>query len=176
VTAYFPESKVNSNLVSYYCFLILTEVLLLGTNSISGELLSSFGNMINLGVCVESRICCPIYVPVPTFVANVHCFVLLYFTEILYLADNDLHGSIPVEMGNMTGLKEFMIFANYLTGNIPTEFSKLISLFYLDVRYNKMSGMVPYAICELREKKLESIWIDCHGGMKCACCSNCLQN
>eukprot|EP00978_Attheya_sp_CCMP212_P010218 scaffold24561_cov64-Attheya_sp.AAC.5 len=93
--------------------------------------------------------------------------------KILHLADNKLNGSIPVEMGNMTGLQYLFLVANYLTGNIPAEFSKLKSLFYVDVRMNQMSGMVPYAICKLREENLQSIMIDCHGAMECACCANC---
>eukprot|EP00978_Attheya_sp_CCMP212_P029887 scaffold107933_cov34-Attheya_sp.AAC.1 len=93
--------------------------------------------------------------------------------ETLHLAGNELDGSIPVEMGNMTGLQDLFLYSNYLTGNIPAEFSKLKSLFYVDLRVNEMSGMVPYAICKLREENLQSIKIDCHGAMECACCANC---
>ena len=59
------------------------------------------------------------------------------------LRDNNLSGTIPNEIGNMTTLNGLRLDNNNLTGTIPSEIGNLI---YLDILYldnNQLSGSIP---------------------------------
>jgi hypothetical protein len=51
---------------------------------------------------------------------------------IIIIADNQIGGSLPSEIGRLSDLENFAIWANALTGTIPTEFGQLSRLTYLD--------------------------------------------
>jgi hypothetical protein len=42
--------------------------------------------------------------------------------------DNNLTGSIPTELGNLTQMHDFKVAGNMLTGTIPSEIGKLTNL------------------------------------------------
>jgi Leucine-rich repeat (LRR) protein len=56
---------------------------------------------------------------------------------------NELTGSIPTEIGNLTHLRVLDLFWNNLTGSIPTEFGKLIYLKELWLDSNQLTGSIP---------------------------------
>ena len=67
----------------------------------------------------------------------------------LNLADNDLTGPIPTELGNLTGLERLDLYANRLTGPIPIELGRLADLESLYLSYNDLTGPIPAELGEL---------------------------
>ena len=63
--------------------------------------------------------------------------------EILELDDNLLTGSIPADLGNLTNLIDLNIEDNLFTGSIPLEIGSLINLEYLDLQNLQLTGAVP---------------------------------
>ena len=63
-------------------------------------------------------------------------------TEI-YLAFNDLSGSLPVELGNLASLTTLRLDFNDLSGSIPVELGNLSSLEHSDLSFNELSGPIP---------------------------------
>jgi Leucine-rich repeat (LRR) protein len=67
----------------------------------------------------------------------------------LRLNDNQLTGSIPQEIGNLTGLTTLWLSNNQLTGSIPPEIGNLTNLTYLNLSYNQLTGSIPPEIGNL---------------------------
>ncbi len=67
----------------------------------------------------------------------------------LSLTRNQLTGSIPVELGNLTNLTFLALFANQLTGPIPVELGNLINLTSLSLPINQLTGSVPAELGDL---------------------------
>ena len=66
-------------------------------------------------------------------------------TELLQINfwTNDLQGPIPEEIGNLTNLTKLILNENQLTGSIPVEISYLINLTTLYLGWNQLSGSIP---------------------------------
>ena len=62
---------------------------------------------------------------------------------------NNLRGSIPAELGNLTALEELRLSNNFLTGPIPSALGKLTELEVLRLSNNALSGPVPSALGDL---------------------------
>ena len=58
------------------------------------------------------------------------------------LQNNNLAGTIPVEMGNLTNLTELVLGDNQLTGTIPVEIGNLTDLTYLSFHNNQLTGTI----------------------------------
>jgi Leucine-rich repeat (LRR) protein len=61
----------------------------------------------------------------------------------LNLWDNQLTGNIPPELGKLTGLGTLILSNNQLTGSIPPELGKLTQLPNLDLSNNQLTGSIP---------------------------------
>ncbi len=61
----------------------------------------------------------------------------------LNLAANQLTGSIPPELGNLTGLTFLDLNSNQLTGSIPPELGNLTGLTQLFLTNNQLTGAIP---------------------------------
>lgn len=61
----------------------------------------------------------------------------------LNLSNNNLIGSIPMEIGNLEELSYLYLFNNNLTGFIPVEISKFKKLQHLYLNSNKLTGNIP---------------------------------
>ena len=61
----------------------------------------------------------------------------------LFLNSNSLSGSIPTELGNLTNLTVLYLYNNQLTGTIPTELGNLTNLESLHLGGNSLSGSIP---------------------------------
>jgi len=57
--------------------------------------------------------------------------------------DNALTGSIPHEIGNLTSLQFLRLYSNTLTGGLPSEIANLTSLKTLNINTNQFSGPIP---------------------------------
>ena len=67
----------------------------------------------------------------------------------LYLQNNQLIGSIPPELGNLTNLQDFYLHINQLSGSIPAELGNLVNLDHLDLDNNQLSGNIPSELGDL---------------------------
>ena len=61
----------------------------------------------------------------------------------LNLRENELTGTIPPELGNLTRLQELYLNNNDLTGPIPLELGHLTHLLRLDLSQNALAGTIP---------------------------------
>jgi len=64
---------------------------------------------------------------------------------------NQLTGSIPSEIGNLTNLLKLSLHYNQLTGSIPQEIGNLTNLIRLFLYNNQLTGEIPESICNLVE-------------------------
>lgn len=63
--------------------------------------------------------------------------------DALSLQNNQLSGSIPSELGNLTNLTNLILFNNQLNGTIPTSIGNLTSLLFLELSDNSLTGSIP---------------------------------
>ena len=67
----------------------------------------------------------------------------------LDLASNQLSGSIPVEVGDLSSLQHLFLDENLLSGTIPPQIGNLSSLTTLSLHHNQLSGTIPPQIGNL---------------------------
>jgi Leucine-rich repeat (LRR) protein len=67
----------------------------------------------------------------------------------LHLYQNNLTGTIPSSLANITTLRKLVFVLNNLEGNIPNDFAKLRKLQFLYGGGNKLTGMFPHAVLNL---------------------------
>jgi Leucine-rich repeat (LRR) protein len=67
----------------------------------------------------------------------------------LDLSSNQLSGSIPPQLGNLTSLKKLNLHSNQLSGSIPPELGGLTKLTYLALSWNGLTGAIPLALSNL---------------------------
>jgi len=67
----------------------------------------------------------------------------------LDLCDNQLSGSIPDELGNLTNLERLHLSGNQLSGSIPADLGNLMNLERLYLSDNDLSGIYPSEIFRL---------------------------
>ena len=75
----------------------------------------------------------------------------------LSLRKNQLTGTIPAELGNLTGLQKLNLHVNQLTGAIPTELGNLASLRDLSLNHNQLTGTIPTELGNLAS--LQDLWL-----------------
>jgi len=71
---------------------------------------------------------------------------------------NNLSGSIPPEIGNLTGLVRFAVQSNTIGGTLPQEIGLLTNLVDLMVAENNIDGPFPYSIGNLID--LTTVYMD----------------
>ena len=62
-----------------------------------------------------------------------------------------LDGTIPAELGDLTGLRRLDLFENRLTGPIPAELGNLVKLQSLNLSDNRLTGQIPSQLGVLGE-------------------------
>ena len=67
----------------------------------------------------------------------------------LYLDENDLTGSIPAKLGDLSSLRNLWLSGNGLTGSIPKELGNLSSLSTLFLYENDLTGLIPAGLGQL---------------------------
>jgi len=76
----------------------------------------------------------------------------------LNLDSNQLSGSIPTELGNLSNLDYLYLSSNQLSGSIPTELGNLSNLDYLYLGSNQLSGSIPTELGNL--SYLDRLYLD----------------
>lgn len=71
--------------------------------------------------------------------------------EDLDLEENQLTGSIPIELGNLVLLEDLELNDNQLTGSIPAELGDLTNLIDLELSTNQLIGTIPVGIWNLTD-------------------------
>ena len=59
-------------------------------------------------------------------------------------SDNELTGTVPAELGNLSNLKQLWLHDNRLTGELPAELGNLTNLEELIFRGNEFTGCIPH--------------------------------
>ena len=67
----------------------------------------------------------------------------------LALGANNLVGTLPAELGNLTSLTDLNLNGNKLSGEIPASLGNLTSLTRLDMNRNQLSGEIPASLGNL---------------------------
>ena len=62
------------------------------------------------------------------------------------LGYNNLSGTIPAQLGNLTQLEELRLYGNNLTGGIPSQLGSLTHLTVLDLGQNNLGDAIPAAL------------------------------
>ena len=75
----------------------------------------------------------------------------------LDLSNNNLSGTIPPELGNLTSLNSLALGRNNLTGPIPPELGNLANLANLQLQSNDLSGPIPPELGDLAS--LTWLWL-----------------
>ncbi|PRP87381.1 hypothetical protein PROFUN_01643 [Planoprotostelium fungivorum] len=77
----------------------------------------------------------------------------------IYMADNNMIGTLPASLGNMTHLRTLNLIANLgLTGSIPETITRLVNLVYLDLSLCSFTGTIPMGMRELSQ--LEYLYLN----------------
>ena len=78
--------------------------------------------------------------------------------EQLSLSQNELSGTIPVELGNLTNLQRLSLWNNELSGTIPVELGNLTNLQRLSLWNNELSGTIPVELGNLTSLRSLYLW------------------
>jgi hypothetical protein len=69
----------------------------------------------------------------------------------LSLHRNQLSGDIPAELGNLANLQGIILEFNQLTGTIPVQLGNLTNLINLDLQWNQLTGNIPTELGNLTD-------------------------
>ncbi|MCY3902277.1 MAG: trypsin-like peptidase domain-containing protein [Caldilineaceae bacterium] len=68
---------------------------------------------------------------------------------VLNLSENQLSGAVPPELGNLSNLELLYLNHNRLSGEIPSELARLKNLHWLIFLSNRLTGPIPLGLAEL---------------------------
>ena len=84
---------------------------------------------------------------------------LLEHLRVLDLSFNEeVRGTIPLEIGEMENLTGLFLHHNSLTGPIPSVIANLTNLDSLDIHRNQLTGPLPESLGELSNLRLLRVW------------------
>ncbi|CAD6254419.1 unnamed protein product [Miscanthus lutarioriparius] len=158
--------------------LTFLKVLVLSANSFSGEIPISLGHLNRLQILSMENNMLQGRIPA---LANCSKLTELWLAnnqltgqipadfpqslESLDLTTNNLTGTIPDSVANLTRLQLFSCAMNEIEGNIPNEFANLLGLRILRVSINQLSGQFPQAVLNLSNLAVLSLAVNNFSGV-----------
>lgn len=76
----------------------------------------------------------------------------------LSLAEQNLAGTIPIEIGNLTALGQLRLERNHLRDSIPATIGNLTKLYQLSLSGNQLTGVIPNTIVALKNLKFFDLY------------------
>ena len=67
----------------------------------------------------------------------------------IHLSENNLVGTLPVEIGNLDSLEELNLSKNAITDTLPHSIGNLSKLYRLDLSWNEISGGLPASLYQM---------------------------
>jgi len=89
----------------------------------------------------------------------------------------NVRGRLPEELAFLPQLSRINFQKNHITGEVPSKWGDMISLEYLYLQQNNILGSIPKSICNLHQKSLLFLNVDCDTyptQITCSCCTNCV--
>ncbi len=138
--------------------LVKLNILYLEYNKLTGELPATIGNLVNLQKLFLYKN--QLTGSLPSTIGNLRKLTDLWveFNKLsgrfpasivkltnlvnLFANNNELSG-LPVEIGNLTNLRELNMAHNQLSDTLPSTIGNLSNLFNLDLSFNHLSGAIP---------------------------------
>jgi len=96
----------------------------------------------------------------------------LTYLKHLDLTGNKLKGNIPAQLGNLTNLTLLDLYENQLSGNIPSELGNLVKLNDLLLSNNQLTGSIPREIGNLSNLSILTLYSNGLSGCYSAALSN----
>jgi len=93
----------------------------------------------------------------------------------LGLSDNSLVGEIPSELGRLYNLQNLLLGNNKLRGTIPSTLGNINRLHTLRIEGNNLSGIMPSSVCEGFSRDFSTFYADCTE-VECPCCNFCCSD
>ncbi|KAK2642484.1 hypothetical protein Ddye_024247 [Dipteronia dyeriana] len=118
-------------------------ILDLGSNSFSGPIPTTLGNLRNLRQLI-------LHSNKLTRDSSTQELSFLSSLTRLILSNNPLNGTLPVSIGNFSALERFLVDNCSIKGSIPNEVWSLSDLATLSLEDNELTGSVPTAIGQMR--------------------------
>lgn len=73
------------------------------------------------------------------------------------LTANNLTGTLPVSIGNLSELDSLTLVGNFISGSVPSSLGNLSKLVWLDLTYNQFTGSIPSSLSTLANLDLLSL-------------------
>mmetsp|Transcript_254 Transcript_254/g.227 ORF Transcript_254/g.227 Transcript_254/m.227 type:complete len:107 (-) Transcript_254:41-361(-) len=95
----------------------------------------------------------------------------------MVIDENNLHGTLPQELGFLSALTTVSLYNNQLYGTIPLSYVRLVDVEKFYAQGNSLTGLVDF-MCE---NKIRDMRADCQGPsgstqIQCQCCRLCCQD
>ncbi|WVZ77338.1 hypothetical protein U9M48_025217 [Paspalum notatum var. saurae] len=140
--------------------------LFLGMNKLSGLIPSIIGNLTNLsilnlygntlnGTIPSSLIGCPLQsldLSQNSLIGTIpkELFLINTLSNYMYIQNNILTGTLPVELGNLKNLGTLDFSSNKISGEIPVSLGACQTLQYLNASNNNIEGTIPLSVEQMK--------------------------
>ncbi|KAK7388404.1 hypothetical protein VNO78_23220 [Psophocarpus tetragonolobus] len=136
------RNKLSGSIPDSFANLSQLRRLLLYDNQLSGTIPPSLGSCVNLEILDLSHN--KITGQIPAEVAALGSLKLY-----LNLSNNNLHGSLPLELSKMDMVLVIDVSMNNLSGSIPPQLESCTALEYLNLSVNSFEGLLPSSLGKL---------------------------
>jgi hypothetical protein len=101
---------------------------------------------------------------------------LVHLEQLELYTNTGIHGAIPSTLAGLISLKSLQLQETSVGGTMPKDLGALTNLEELFVDRTLITGEMPTELCQLRQKKLDSLHASCAGDhpmLHCSCCTSC---